>query len=330
MTASKRIIRIVIIICRHCAIVLAGITLCGCSLEDERDLCCERYNMMRYVYRPYGVDEFQGNIHTLRHLLYDQRGRYLREMPSGSDLQYQTLALPEGSYTMVTLGNFGDGQRLNLGDAPSLEELELSVASRFEDSDGVRGNCDEIFWGISNFDVDASGYITCHDYRRKYTDYTYPATEMNNIHCHLKVRVEWANMPLYFGDYILELSDVASHYSLDPGRSQDAGGFTGPPPGSPSVCRLRVPLWGDELEGEFVTLRYSDDHIPTLRIFHDDLQIGPDIDLRRAFAAWGWKPDEIHVQEYAIDIKLYNNGRAEVSPHFEGVISDWVNGGNFS
>ena len=152
-------------------------------------------------------------------------------------------------------------------------------------------------------------------------------TYMNNIHCHLEIKVVWDNMPEYIGDYEMELENVHAGYSLCPERSQQAGGFTvpacgekRPPTGYACRCARRSSL------REFVTLRYTDERIPTFRLWFGSEQITPDIDLGRAFRTWGWYPSNTHVQQYRIQVKIFGDGRVEVTPWLDTSVEDWVNG----
>lgn len=311
------------------ALILLALAHTACSVDDDRDLCCARTNVMRYSYRPTGREEFHGHIRSLRHLLYDGQGRFMRELDPGPELQEQSLDLPEGSYTILTLGNLLSTHSLLHADQPIISSLELHPADAGVAREAL-GNADELFWGVRHFDIDTNGMITDTGPDRRWDDYTLPTTEMNNIHCHLRVVVEWYNMPEYLGDYVMELTGVPISYHLDPGLAGKAGGFIIPNHSSLGTYRMNVPLISFELDGELITLRYTDTVIPTLRLLYGSVQIGPTIDLQKAFREWGWYPSRHHVQEYAIRIKLFGDGRAEVSPLIEGSVSDWINGGYFS
>lgn len=89
-------------------------------------------------------------------------------------------------------------------------------------------------------------------------------------------------------------------------------------------------MLSQELYGEFVTLRYTNDHIPVFRLWFGDEAVTGDIDLSRAFREWGWYPSRTHVQKYRILLKLFGDGSVEVSPWVEASIEDWVSGGTFS
>ncbi len=294
--------------------------LCSCTLEDPRDLCCPDFCAMTYTYRPYGAEAFTDYITSLRHLLYDAEGAFIGELPPGESLQYQPLNLSEGYYTMVTLGNHGSATSVNHSEATHISELNLACTD---------DEADELYWGISRFAIDERGRGKLLNSKETSARSTL-TTPMNNIHCHLTVHVEWANMPPYIGVYEIELTGVPTGYTLHPEQATTAGGFLVPVHNSSGKHSKRVMLDGLTLDATFTTLRYSDEAIPTLRLLFADEQVGPDIDLGRAFRSWGWHPSEIHVQDYKVNIRLYGDGSAEVSPLIYGSVNDWIDGGTFS
>ena len=293
---------------------------CACTLDDPRDLCCPDSSAMLYTYRPYGTEAFTEYISSLRHFLYDSEGYYISEVPPGEDLQYQALDLPEGSYTMITIGNCGAATSLNHSTAAGLHDFALSCTD---------DTADELYWGVSRFAIDSHGLATDLTPDRALPGYSRLTTPMNNIHCHLTIRVEWANLPERIGTYEIELSGVPGRYNLHPDLAGCAGGFTVPLHDTLTVHRQRVPMDALELNTEFITLRYTDESIPTLRLWFDGHRMGPDIDLARAFRTWGWYPSRVHVQKYTVNIRIYGDGRAEVSPHIGASVDDWIDGGTF-
>ena len=314
-----------------------AVLFAGCSLDDDRDLCCPDDYAMHYSYRPYGTEAFAEHIFSLRHFLYDDAGRFVEELRPGENLQYQTLFLAPGHYAMVTVGNGGDMTVIDTAGALSLEDLSLRSDNGYDGyvlppDKGIRhsSNTDELFWGVKYFSIAPDG-LTRGLARDGVEEPGRAVTYMNNIHCHLHIHVEWANVPPHVGDYEMELDGIASGYCLDPARSLPTGGgdFIVPESAGRTSHRLRVPLKSRELNGEFVTLRYSDGMIPIFRLFSGAGQVSPDIDLGRAFRTWGWSPSETHVQEYRIRIRIHSDGRAEVSPEIEASVEDWINGGTF-
>ncbi len=305
---------------RTLASLAAAALLCACSLDDPRDLCCPDLCAMTYTYRPYGGEVFTQYISSLRHLLFDADGNYIGEYPAGEDLQYQPLDLPEGQYTMVTIGNHGEATALNHAEAPHISALSLACTAH---------QGDELYWGVSRFAIDADGKGYAPGAKASAPRSTL-STPMNNIHCHLTVHVEWYNMPPHFGNYTMHLDGVPAAYDLHPERAATAGGFLVPLHSATGEHCKEVPLEGLTLDATFTTLRYTDEAIPTLRLFARDKQVGPDIDLGRAFRAWGWHPSQIHVQDYKVCVRLFDDGSAELSPLIEGEVSDWIDGGTFS
>ena len=310
--------------------VLMAVGLAGCSLDDDRDLCCPETLTMHYTYRPYGAEAFGENILSLRHFLFDTDGLFLGELPAGEDLRRQPLNLPEGTYTMVTVGNMSERSAHRHGDDRLLGQFSLSHEALHDgEIPGLFANTDELFWGVKRFAVDTDGRGTELTAGRSAEPANRLQTPMNNIHCHLRVKVEWANMPPYVGDYTLELDGVATAYSLDPDVSSDAGGFIVPQGSRNGIHRLQIPLKSRELDAEFITLRYSDNAVPTLRILFGSDQVSPDIDLGKAFTSWGWRPSATHVQDYTLLIRLLSNGNADLFPRIEASVTDWINGGTF-
>lgn len=89
--------------------------LCACSLEDDRDICCGNIRMeIRYV--PYGVEELATYIRSLRHFVFDAGGRFVREIPSGEPIRMLRFSLPDGDYTLLTLGNAESPLAFEAGD----------------------------------------------------------------------------------------------------------------------------------------------------------------------------------------------------------------------
>lgn len=165
--------------------------LCACSLEDDRDICCGNIRMeIRYV--PYGVEELATYIRSLRHFVFDAGGRFVREIPSGEPIRMLRFSLPDGDYTLLTLGNAESPLAFEAGDR-TLATLEMELAGLTPSGEYL--DADELYWGVCRMHVDGS---------RQQTFTTY----MNNIHCHLHVKVMWHNMPEDVGAYRMEIGQV--------------------------------------------------------------------------------------------------------------------------
>ena len=94
--------------------------------------------------------------------------------------------------------------------------------------------------------------------------------------------------------------------------------------------RQEVKLFNHTLSGEFITLRYRADRIPTIQVFYGDEEITMPIDLSKAFAQWGWNPDTRAEQIYRIEIVIKDKNNVTLRPWFDATINDWVNGGSIS
>lgn len=321
--------------------------LTGCTLKDDRDLCCPDQLTMYYTYRPLGAEAFSENIFSLRHFLFNGEGILIGEIPPGNNLQHQPLSLNQGEYTLITLGNYTDRSAHDHGDMGHQSQFTLIHTARYDgsyentpDDDPEEyprlretlpfRNSDELFWGIKRFTVNAEGLGADIMEGRSGEASNRLVTRMNNIHCHLNIMVDWSNMPPHIGDYEMELDGVASRYSLNPqNTSTTPGGFIVPEGKRLASYRLKVPLRSQTLKAEFVTLRFTNTIIPTLRVYFGNTQVSPDIDLGKAFRSWGWRPSDTHIQEYKILVRITGDGSAEVFPKIEASVDDWINGGSF-
>lgn len=288
--------------------------LCACSLEDDRDICCGNIRMeIRYV--PYGVEELATYIRSLRHFVFDAGGRFVREIPSGEPIRMLRFSLPDGDYTLLTLGNAESPLAFEAGDR-TLATLEMELAGLTPSGEYL--DADELYWGVCRMHVDGS---------RQQTFTTY----MNNIHCHLHVKVMWHNMPEDVGAYRMEIGQVPVGYSLCPDRCHTVGDKLIPAGNGKLATHVeRTPLKAQELRGEFVTMRYTAEHIPVFRLWFGDKAVTEPIDLRRAFRTWGWNPDAAAVQEYRIQLTVFADGSVEVRPWIDADVEDWQDGGTFN
>ena len=323
--------KLVMEILYHAVIPLTlALILCGCTLEDERDLCCPDPLTMHFVYRPLGVNTFHNNIHTLRHFLFDGEGTFITEIPQSSEIDRLGLNMNPGSYTMVTVGNMSGNTLHEYGEEKTISQFLLRHTAPAKRNLQAFDITDELFWGVKHFSIDSDSRGAEESLSRIGYATNVLVTEMSNIHCHLNVTVEWVGRPPYVGNYEMELSGIHTKYSLNPeSATLTADGFSVPEGQDCSDYRLDVPLRQLGLRAEFVTLRYTDASIPTLRIKFDGKTVIPEIDLGKAFRAWGWHPSATHVQEYNILLRVINENHVDVVPMIEGSVADWVNGGSF-
>ncbi len=305
-------------------IFFTGILSCSlfiaCNIEDDRDLCCDQASM-EYQYISDGKDLFAQNITSLRYFLFDEQGMFLQEMQEEKNLRYQSLqGLNTGSYTMVTVGNAAKATLLvPPAYGSSMDGFMLTV------KEIETGNSDPLYYGICPFTINKGNV------NQKFV------TQMANVHCRLKVTVKWKNLPPVLSAdscYRMTLENCASGYELNgkDGYSLGEKKF----PRSPQWNQLHyLQLATDnlELKGQFISLRYADRQLPTLRVFCIQEgkyeEITPAIDLNKAFTAWGYYPSSVERQEYKIIITVYMGGHVGVKLETEAGVLDWISGGTF-
>lgn len=296
------------------AALLGALAQTGCAIDDDRDICCNN-TLMEFKYIPYGIEELTSYIHSFRHLVFDAEGRFVCEILHDGDLHRQRFDLPEGDYTMISLGNADQELAFDASDH-TLRSLEMELVCR--SGEGSYMNADELFWGVCPMHIGKGN-------NNRFVTY------MNNIHCHLHIKVMWYNMPNDVGDYRMELSQVPVGYALDPERSYTINDKILPADNGMRATHVQmVPLKAQELQTEFITLRYGDDSIPVFRLWFGERPVTNAIDLSRAFRTWGWRPSATAVQEYRIQLTIYSNGTVEVKPWIDADVEDWQNGGTFS
>lgn len=115
----------------------------GCSIDDDRDVCCGNV-VVEYRYLPYGVDELPTYITSMRHFVFDGDGRYVCEVGDGSNSRRQRFTLPDGDYTMVTLGNAGGSLKFD-PEEQTLGTLEAELATQTRA--GLYANCERTLLG---------------------------------------------------------------------------------------------------------------------------------------------------------------------------------------
>lgn len=322
-----------------CCFVLISVLLLltffwGCSLDDDRDLCCEEV-VLDYRYVRQEGDEYKTFVEAMRHFLFDEQGKFLREIPFNPAVpQYvKLLKLPIGTYTVVTIGNATTSHtRLPdpvVGEA-RLDDFRLAIANA--QTDGSFANSDQLFWSTRTF-------VSEKNKRHHYI------CDLSNIHCHLVVRVFWHVLPTHDGTYTMQLEGLPLGYHLHPTQARPMIiRDTDPQPDLyptqnrvihtfPAMSRgfgkyrIEVPLYNLELQGEFITLRYTNGRIPTFRLFFGSEAITKPIDLSRAFASWGWRPDEHAEQIYRIEMEILADGTVIVNQWADASVVDWIDGG---
>lgn len=288
----------------------------SCSLDDWRDECCEG-NTVRFRYRYRGADRFTEYIGSTRYFLFDGTGRYVKEMEPMEccPARVEIGALAVGSYTLVCIGNLDDyGTPVGYAEG-GLEAFRLKVDDHFDKS-GAFANGDRLYWGECPFTL----------VRGAANDFT---GEMSNVHCLLRVRVEWERLPEYGEGYRYRLEGVATEMDLHGRRASviDDHAFPAVEDFTGSVLE-EVPMRRRALEASLYTLRWTDGEIPRFRLYHGSEPAAKEVDLGPIFRRWNWYPGRAPVQEYKIRLTIHTDGGIEVNPGLEAGVGDWEDGGS--
>lgn len=288
----------------------------GCSLEDDRDLCCG-INTMSYTYHNAGAEYFDRVIEKMEYHLFDSVGLYLHRLRPccGKWDRLSLEGLSPGRYTIVALANLEGYGSLYGHVSSGLDLFRLEVDSMF-DSKGSFCSGDSLYWGERSFCIEEG-------VKRNFT------TEMNNIHCRLRVKVEWERLPQYPDGYRFCLEGIGCGVGLHKdGNTHATGGHIFPCVSDYSGKMMKdVSLYRLGLDEEMYTLRYTNEHIPVFWLYNGDTPIVGPIDLKRAFREWGWNPDSDVEQDYTLRMKIRVDGSIIVNPGLEGTVSDWIDGG---
>lgn len=296
--------------------VLLCLLLGSCSLEDDRDLCCE-VNRVRFRYLYRDTDRFAEYIGTVRYFLFDGEGCYLREMKpeEGTPESVSIATLPPGSYRLVAVGNLDDWGSLKGFAEEGLEAFHLVIDGYHPSVPDAFANGDRLYWGECPFTTVAGA---SNDF----------LGEMSNVHCVLRVRVEWSGLPEFADGYRFRLEGVGTGMELCGSRSDTIGVHCFPPVATYRGCLVEdVPLRRLSLDASLVTLRWTDGEIPRFRLYHGDTPVTKEVELGPVFQTWGWYPARAPVQEYAIRILIRPDGSIQVNQGIDGSVSDWEEGG---
>ena len=314
----------------------------GCSLQDVRDACCEGV-ILRYRYISDDKDLYKQMIQTEQHYLFDDKGTFMYEVPvdSARRTEVRLRNLKEGTYTMLTIGNRTEGytsmDALKPG-VTQLKDVTLALQHRTEDN-AAYTNAEELFWNLRTFKVQPN------------KNHTY-LCDMANLHCHLHIKIGWeGDLPAGSDRYTVELSKLVPQYRLEinpaytlqvmgsvpegadrnePTHDYSVHHYPYSPKPHDAVVRSENTLRGRELFYEVRTLRYLDEAIPTLQLWHDGARLfNRPIDLDPIFKDWGWYPNLNPEQEYRIELLIQDNGLVTVKPWVTSSVLDWEDGGSF-
>lgn len=298
---------------------LLVLLLTSCLPDDSDDCCGVR---IHFDYFEAGQDLYRQEIHSMRHFLFDGQGRFLRELPSHYDRDIVLTDIEAGDYRLVTVANATAGRSGISGmqeHVSTLDGFELhvnSLRSTRAEAGATYDNTDQLFYGNLAFTVGDVLDLQL-------------TSVLSNIHCHLHVLVYWKRQLPYGGEYTLRAYDVPSGYRL--GNSYDLAALKYPQQTDSLVVHARseIPV-NFELEFEMVSLRYTDDSIPVLQLFHGDEPVTSLVPLKRAFDWWDWHPGSTPVQDYWLQMEIDEEGTVRLNRWGQGKVLDWINGGTIA
>ena len=302
----------------------------SCQMMDERDLCC--YNVqLNYRYYRAGKNEMSSRVSSMKHFLFNSDS-ILQEVydVSGDAVKKLEVIIPSGDYTMVSFANIGEPSFLNdfIVGQSKMNELELYIDNL--NSDGYQDNSERLFFAYRNFSVAKSGI--------KY--YIVDCTHAHNI---LTINVKWKNAsPPSSSRYMMELTKVPGNYQFPVSRWVTIGSFKSEDNKIPESTSLLVvhsipePLERDvehqtqarfkpngNLEGTFITYRYTNQRIPTFCLYGDNGALMKEIDLTKFFQQMGWELTLNIEQEFDLTMTI-DGDKVYVS---STNIADWEEGG---
>lgn len=305
--------------CRHVRwlfmfLLSCFMSLASCSLDDERDACCWT-NTVFFRYEYFGADCFREYISDTRWFLFGNDGSFIDEMDNMPCCRQRVdiSGLSAGNYTLVCVGNLDDYGMLYGYADEGLEEFRLKVDDWADEKSFADG--DLLYWGECRFSVvsgSSNRFIG----------------EMSNVHCVLRVRVEWELIPEFSDGYRFSLEGVGAGMEFCGSRADSIGVHLFPPITSFEGRMVKeVELRRFALETDLVTLRWKKGNIPTLCLWHEDTLAMKKINLEDIFRRWHWSPDRASVQEYSIRLLIRSDGSVLVNQGIEAGVKDWESGG---
>ncbi len=300
--------------------LLSCLVLASCSLADWRDECCD-LNMVRFRYLYRGRDRFSEYITSVRYFLFSGNGDFLGELPHLKDypMRVSIETLEAGGYTLIAIGNLEDYGTLTGYAEQGLEEFRLKVDDLYPSSEEGRvfRSGDRLYRGECAFTIvpgDSNSFLG----------------EMSNVHCVLRVKVEWKLIPPFSDGYSFRLDGIGTGMEMFGDNAYGIDVHSFPPVESYTGSLLEdVRLRRFTLTATLVTLRWTDRDMPRLYLCHDGVQASKTVDLGYVFRQWGWYPSQSPVQEYEIRLLIRPDGSIEVNQGFEAAINDWIDGGTF-
>lgn len=312
------------------------IPLSSCSTDDYRDECCDNL-IINFRYSKGGNDVFTDNIHSMTHYLFNSSGILENVFIGGTANNLQRLVINNlfvGKYSLISLGNLGASTNLSNIKRGLTNKSDFLLGLNSSRSDGFMGNGDMLYWGVLDFEVKKSKSL-------RYL------CDMSNIHCIMNITVKWRDeAPNGDDSYILELQDVPGEYSLDNDNAykihlsgdnssnvsaQDRVIHSFPKVNEVSNIvshRLEAKYIAGSVKSRFISLRYTKNRIPILRIYHKGMALTNGLALSKVFYTWKWETDANIEQVYNIDVEILGDGSVMISPGANASVKDWIDGGS--
>ncbi|WP_455638913.1 FimB/Mfa2 family fimbrial subunit [Parabacteroides sp.] len=302
--------------------LLAGL-LASCSFGDEPALC--PYNVKLEYWEAGSTVEnaLPVYVDNLRQYLFDGEGRQLAVTTlKGDSVTGWTGELEEGRYTLVVWGNLGSLEKSSVKVLPDaekrVEDMTLS-AERADVPPGYRENTERVYYATATLEVEKGKNLR----QRVY---------LSHAHAALSVTVHWmadAPPPPEGGTYRMRLKGIPAVYDFTGGYVSDipsgGGVFTIPRIGSAVTNHeARAAMnYDGEVNGQFVTFRYTSDTHQMWSLWRDGTQIIRDLDLNSFFSKLPIDMDTNMEQEFDILVTVYKD-KIVVSL---AAGSDWDEGG---
>jgi hypothetical protein len=317
-------------------------TVGSCNIGNES--CC--YNVrLEYRYQRYGTlgsNELGFYISSLKEYVFDGNDVLIKindyRVPHGAGDFYTEQELKPGRYTVITIGNKGENERVDqemqTRDAQTRDaqvglttkqHLLLTLYNPQPIPQGVpydletphtQGRSDRLYYGYRSFSVGAYGVSRI-------------SIDMTHGHCVLGLTVTWkdnSGHPKQNEEYTFILEQVPSEYHFVPEFLVNNGIESGEYEAEKELYPLRdhrrvnyIPLIdrsdpvshtaigtinGKTLYGQFVTFRYRNDGKILLSIWSRAEQVMKKIDLNLFFRDMGIDLNHSLFQEYNLQIEI--------------------------
>lgn len=306
----------------------------SCDIDDDRDECCESLQI-DFRYSKGGADLFPQYVEKMKHFIFDANGE-LYKVVDGEQNNLQELQLghvQEGHYSLVSIGNLGNATIL-VPQSKSISKSNFLLILENLRSDNFMANGDLLYWGILDFEV-------VKNKRLRYL------CDMSNIHCRMTITLRWkGKAPSGKEPYTFELKDIPSEYSLNSKNaykihvagdkkelqttdSRVVHSFPKVEENNNLVThRKEAPYLAGRVRVKIVSLRYTKNRIPILRIYRSGMAITKELDLSKVFKIWKWETDNNIEQDYKIDVEIQEDGTVIIKPTASLNVKDWIDGGS--